>query len=263
MHTLRLLLILLASLTGNVSFAYSSAGAEDYEKALKTAEHLQKTISIAKDLLARGDKNAIDEKTKKQLTDNAIAYRASLEASANLGFAPAQHLLAYTLKHERSKDNKKICELLDLASHQGLLASSLARTTACIGQQTDPKKMIEAQQGFVSDIASNLSKHDPYSKYYPIQAFQRPDCMDLPSLDEKASMEEIAAAPAAPKLSLAQFSAEANFFIARSEDNQKIEDALQHLNQAEELGCTSKYFINTKNTITKRIEQQKLTPKAN
>lgn len=262
MHTLCALLILLVSLTSNASFADSSAGTENYEKALKAAEQLQKTILMAKDLQTRGDKNAINEKTKKELTDNAITYKKNLEASAELGFAPAQHLLAYTLNYEHPKNNKKLCELLDLASHQGLLASSLARTTACIGQQTDPKKMIEAQQSFASDIASNLSKPDPYSKYYPIQAFQRPDCLDLPSLDAKASMEEIAAALAAPKLSLAQFSAEAHFFIARSEGDQ-IEGALQHLNQAEALGCTSKYFTNMKNALAQRLEQKKLTPKSN
>lgn len=255
-------LLLLSFLANNYSHADLLKGEEEYDKAILASSQLQEILLEEKSHPIEKEESARKEQLREAILKSTATYKDNLETSAKLGFAPAQHLLAYTLTFEKPKNEKRICELLELASHQGLLASSLAKRTSC-SESRNIMKIIEAQQKATHDIATGLSSADPYSRFYPIQAFQRPECEDLPSLGENPTLEEMTAALAAPKLSLAQFTAEAHFIVARYEKNLETKDALQHLSQAEESGCKSQHLVNIKRNLTKRLEQQKLGTQKN
>lgn len=239
--------------------AQAPAGAEQYQQALAAAEQLTTLVQTA--LEPNAPKLSPDEQAQKRelLTTTVQTFTTQLQAAADVGFAPAQLQLAHTVRtqsYAKGADRVALkaqsCEWLKKAADNGLLIAVLGTSVSCIDPQEmrDIDKLLSNQRERRQQLAAALNRPDPYADYYPLKAYQTPECFEREAdpLDETLSPFERLQAGQPPELTLEQTQAEAYFQLAKHEDKA---GAAPLLAKAEALGCSSVAFASEQRRVTR------------
>lgn len=246
------------------ALAEAPAGAEQYQQAIAAAEQLTALVQTA--LTPNAEKLSPSEQAEKreQLTTTVQTFTTQLQAAADVGFAPAQLLLAQTLRTQaytkgadRAASLAQSCEWLNKAAGNGLLIAVLGNSVSCSNPEDmrDINKLLSHQRERQQRLAAALNRPDPYADYYPLKAYQMAECFEMEAnpLDETLSAFERLQASQPPELTLEETQAEAYFQLAKHEAKAQ---AAPLLAKAEALGCSSVAFT----TEQKRVTVGRISP---
>lgn len=259
-------LLLSALLVATLSHANSEPGLVEYQAAIEARDKMLKLIEQISDSTQEELKSLptdSKEDPRALLLEYAPKYLEQLNASADLGFPPAQFLFAQALKDQaqlagenRETNKEKACELLDKAAASGLLAAAVGKNSYCLtlNMGGDITALIKNMKDSRKQLAAILTQPDPYEAYYPLKAFTATDCFerdialnDMEALAGLSPMQRMQAV--APLLmSFQQTQAQAYFMLAPHESK---ELAQKYFAQAEALGCSSEGFYGMKKNIDK------------
>ena len=251
------------------SHANNEPGLTEYQAAIEARDKVARLMEQMSDSTLAELENLpanSKEDARALLLEYAPKYLEQLNASADLGFPPAQFLFAQTLKdraqlagENREANKEKACELLDKASTRNLLAAAVGKSSYCstLNMGSDFTVLLKNIDESRKQLATTLTQPDPYEAYYPLKAFTHPDCFerdtasnDVNALNQMTPLQRMQAV-ASPLMSLKETQAQAYFLLATHELATQKDLARKHFAQAEELGCSSEGFLAMKKNLDK------------
>jgi hypothetical protein len=238
-------------------FAEPELGQAEYETAIATRDAFTELMKLGV-LPDDGVQSKLTPretlKKRRELNDLLEKYELELEVSADLGFPPGlfahahiDRLKAATDAWIRVSARAKACDQLYKITKTNLLAGSLAFAAYCSRLDPDSPSPTDAEQTAMAmrALLASLQKPDQYSSYYPLQAFDHPQCFDLRMTDiykqGNAMQDDMALHPLL--LTLEDTQAEAYLQLALYEATSDPATARQHLAQAGAKGCVGQAFV--------------------